>query len=198
MKIVTRTTTNCGKLWKYNPLTAALAILFLIMVLPACTSYYKITTAKNLAHADLIASDYTGRTMIIHNKDTSFRLTHVSITETSVSGTLEPVNVIQQKYLRPTSAKKNVYAKKDESEVLNEVHLYTDAKLNDSSARFSVPVSAVSKINFNEKNVQATRRSHVVGTVILAGSIVGLVIIMAAALSSSIQNSFSGGINWGG
>jgi hypothetical protein len=156
---------------------------------------YKINTAKGVNAIDTIESLKTrNKQFIIHLRDTSFMLGNYYIREDRLEGDLFPLNEVQLKYLRPKSRNKNSYIKDHGNEVLNQVHLYATNNSVPDSAHFSIPVSALTKIDINEKNVEATKRSHIVGGIIVAGTIIGAVILLAGLAASSLDfGNFLGG-----
>jgi hypothetical protein len=166
------------------------------MTLSSCVNLYKLETFEKAHDIRIIRSfKNSDKVFIIHSEDTAFQLANYSIKEDTIEGKLLPVSQIQRKYLHLKSRTKNVYDKEDEYEVLNEAHIYVPAKaLFDTAAFFSIPVSTISRIDLNEKNVQATKRSHVAGNIVLMGTLIGGVIILIGLATPSI--TFSG--NWWG
>lgn len=170
-------------------------ILLITMITTGCAELYKINTAKGVNTIDTIeALKNNNKQFIIHLKDTSFMLANYSIRENKLEGDLFPLNEIQLKYLHPKSKEKNIYSKEHGYEVLNEVHLYATGNIVPDTANFSIPASAISRIDINQKNAEATKRSHVVGGIIMAGTIIGVVILLGALAASSITF----GNLWGG
>jgi hypothetical protein len=171
------------------------AVVLLIVILPGCAQLYKINTVKGVNTIDTIEALKTGnKQFIIHLKDTSFMLANYYVTGNRLEGDLLPLHEIQRKYLHPKSRNKNSFSKEHAYEVLNEVHLYATNNSVPDSAHFSIPVSALTQIDINQKNVEATKRSHVVGSIIAAGTIIGAVILLGAIAASS----FTIGNFWGG
>ncbi len=172
----------------------AAGILVITMIMTGCAELYKINTATGVNTNDTIeALKNSNKQFIIHLKDTSFMLANASIRENKLEGDLFPLNDIQLKYLHPKSKEKNIYTKEHGYEVLNEVHLYLNANSVSDTANFSIPVSAISRIDINQKNAEATKRSHVVGGIILAGTPIGVVILLAGLAASSLTFGNVGG-----
>ena len=169
------------------------AIFLIIMILPGCINYYQIHATKEASPIDTIpALQKTGKQFIIHLKDTAFSLVNSSISDDTLKGNLLPLNEIQLKYLHPGSRIKNNYSKEHEYEVLNEVHLYTtNAIINlktgsNDSLKFSFPFSSVFRIDINEKNTRATKRSETIGTLIVTAVLVTAIIIAVTSIHINI------------
>ncbi|HSU50196.1 MAG TPA: hypothetical protein VLJ41_06390 [Segetibacter sp.] len=184
------------KIRKFNYLLIMLAIA--LITLSSCVNLYKLETFEKVDDIRIIKSlKNNGKVFIIHAEDTAYQLANYSIKEDTIAGNLLLLSQIQRKYLHPKSKTKNVYDKEDEYEVLNEAHIYVPAKvLFDSATYSSIPISNIRRIDINEKNVQATRRSHVTGKIILVGSLIGGVLLLFGLAVSSM--SFSGNILGGG
>jgi hypothetical protein len=148
---------RCGKL---------IASVLLAITVTSCSQLYKISTLERVNAIDTLEVLKNNKRFIIHLKDTSFVLANPSIKANKVEGNLFPLSETQLKYIRPKSKDKNPFLKEDGDEVLNQVHLYATANSVSNTANFSIPVSSISKIDINQKNVEATKRSHALGRTI--------------------------------
>jgi hypothetical protein len=101
-------------------------------------------------------------------------------------------------YLHPRSRNKNPYTKPHENEVLNEAHIYSEGTSIADTANFSLPASAITRIDINQKNIKATYRSHLVGGLIITSVVIGGVGLMISAMISSMAGSMFGGgsVRW--
>jgi hypothetical protein len=164
------------------------AILVLIMIQIGCANLYKINTSTDTKILDRSLINNSRKQLIIHLKDTVFALTNSSITNNNLIASLTPLNDTQIKYSKPKSQSKNIYEKRHEEEVLNEVHLYALNNAISDTANFSIPVTSISKINTNEINQKATKKSKVIGGIVLTTAALG---IIAVLISSAMSNMFS-------
>ncbi|MCW3111869.1 MAG: hypothetical protein JWR18_265 [Segetibacter sp.] len=177
-----------------DPILPTSLLLAITMMMTGCSELYKINTVTRVNPIDTLeVLKNNKKQFIIHLKDTSFMLANTSIDQNKVGGNLFPLNEIQLKYLYPKSKEKNIYLKEDGYEVLNEVHLYATANSVSDTANFSIPASAIVKIDINEKNVKATKRSYRVGNIILAGTLIGFIIVAITTFDLTFSGNVLGG-----
>jgi hypothetical protein len=161
-------------------------ILIVIMIQASCANLYKINTTTELSIIDSSLLNDVDKQLIIHLKDTAFALMSGVIRGNELEAKLFPLTDIQRKYSYPRSESKNVYEKRDESTVLNEVHLYASNTNFSDTARFSIPISSISKINTYQKNVEATKRSKVVGGIVVSVVAIGALALLASAVTANM------------
>lgn len=160
--------------------TILLASVLLVITMTGCAQLYKVNTVERVNAFDTLeVLKKNNKRFIIHLKDTSFVLANPSIKETEVEGILFPLNDMQLKYLHPKSKSKNIFLKADGEEVLNQVHLYATTNSVSNTTNFSILFSTMTKLDIYEKNLKATKRSHIVGNIIL------VVTIIAATLGAA-------------
>ena len=158
---------------KYLDILSKVGFLIIIMMQVSCADLYKITSTKGNSIDTITTLIQSNKQFIIHMKDTSFMLIKPTISNNMLIGQLLPLNQIQTSYLHPGSRNKNTYTKSDENEVLNEVHVYTRGIGISDTANFSLAATSIVGIDINEKNIVATKRSHLVGGLIVTTTIIG-------------------------
>lgn len=174
------------------------AIVLITMSLTSCANLYKIQAAKENTADTITALIKSDKKFIIHFKDTSFIMAGPSISGNELKGRLLPLNEIQERYLHPRSRNKNPYLKVHEYEVLGEVHVYATEKSVADTAQFSLPIAAITKIDINQKNIEATNRSKIIGGLAISSVVAGGIAALAWAAQSALESSLSNINVWGG
>jgi hypothetical protein len=179
--------------FKYERILPKVGILIIIMIQASCANLYKVTSTKGNSIDTITTLIQSNKQFIIHMKDTSFMLSKPAIFNNMLIGQLLPLNEIQRSYLHPKSTNKNMYTKSEENEVLNEAHVYTTGIGISDSANFSLPATSIIRIDLNQKNIAATKRSHLVGGLIITSAIIGGLVGLGAY---AIAHMFDGVKLW--
>ena len=166
-------------------------MLVILLTLPSCSNYYQIRSPQLVNTIDTVeVLQKRNKLFIIHVNDTACMLANAYISDNMLKGDLFPLNEIQQKYQRPKKRDKNPYLNEHEYEALNEVHLYTTGISIKDTGKIALDVSAISRIDVNEKNIKATKRSHLLGGLIVTVGAIGGIIIIASVTMASMFDGF--------
>ena len=178
------------ELSKYVLIIPKAGMLIIFMIQASCANLYKVTSTTDNSIDTITTLVQSNKQFIIHMKETSFMLVKPSISNNMLIGQLLPLNQIQRRYVHPESRNKNLYMKSDEKEVLNEAHVYTTGIGISDTPNFTLPAVSILRIDVNQKNIKATKRSYLVGSLILTSTIIGGLVVLGSYATSHM---FDGG-----
>lgn len=151
-----------------------LILFFFILSGSGCKNFYKVVNEPDVSSERISALKNSGKYVIIHGKPNIWHLSGLHLEGSNLSGNLEQLDFDHSKYTTTDPYRKNRYRNKDKA-VTNEMHIYVNHELNDIGP-FSIPLSAVYKIDLYEKDKKATTTSWVVGGAVAAAVIVAIVV----------------------
>jgi hypothetical protein len=161
-----------------KPISWILLFSFLIAV-NGCY-YFKVTRSAEPPASAIIKFQDEHKSVYIHLDDKVWHLFEIKINEENISGVIENLSSFETiRKVNPDGA--NRYRKNDtknESEILNEVHIYVKEFVKNDSTRITFPVTAVDKIEVYDKATGATVASWTLSAVAIAGAAFGIFIII--------------------
>lgn len=157
-------------------------VLFTGLVV-SCMNYFKVNTSAAPTVESVGSLDRSGKTFVFHFENDTWLLTGIDIADSALTGELKPYD--QEPTLRTVKpGKPNRYTKRasrDQSYLLNEVHLYAGEYASLSPQRVSIPFGALTRMEIYDKDTQATVGSYILGGLgIAAGTylVVGIIALL--------------------
>ena len=163
--------------------------IILLSTLQGCMYYYKVQTVKPVRFNDIKLYDSLNKYLVLHYGDSAWHFTELDISADVLSGKISDLPKNHQKYKSTKPGKATRYLKdfeSDESNVLEEVHLYLQDSLFyeiKSNDRIKIDFSMISKAEVYKKAKGRTLSSWLIpglGVPIIAAGI----IVFIVALSS--------------
>ena len=158
-------------------ITNIILILTLLNMLTSCHYYYKVNhgDVEYLQKAfvdDTIKTCYNGNITknqyyIVHYKDSAWHLKDLIVGFDTIKGIIEELPSEHMKYKTTKANEKNRYIennKLDETDVLNEFHIYTN-EVEYIDKLSSIPVSSIYNIELYDRDMLATNRSWTIGSI---------------------------------
>ncbi len=189
MKSITRLRLRLQRCLKYSSGNRFLSIVSLFMLIAflnltvGCFYYKSTTIAPSSQYAPhLVKMQLKNKFFILHMGDKAWHLNNIAINndKTELSGTLEKLPSNHLHYLDADPLKLNRYKYK-ESEVLQEVHIYTSEYTEGINDQINIPLTAIAKIEVYDLAQGATIASWVFSALgILAGvyAVLGIIILL--------------------
>jgi hypothetical protein len=175
-------------------LTAALAIL---IIFSSCSNYYKAITSSNASPASGIGElQSKNKYFILRNGTSSFAISNIAVAadQKTMQCTLQNLPDEHRLHLTNGERGKMIYKKSgpDENEkvVLQEVHIYIVADPAAVIGPYTLVLDKIQKIEVIEKDLQKTKKSHIVGAIAITGGTLLIVGIIGAAMFSQSMSSF--------
>ncbi len=131
---------------------------------------------------------------ILHDNSQAFAMNNISVSPDgkTMLCTLESIPAEHQLHLTDGSKSKMTYSNsndRDESAVLNEVHIYTLTGLNTVAGSYTVGLDKIQKIEVLEKDKEKTKKSKRRGTITTVGiSVLAAGVIALALIGSSLKS----------
>ncbi len=163
-------------------------IFVLLISLSSCyLNYYRTNTSPSIDGNTLSRLKTENKYFIIHYFNSTYGLENMRVEGETLHGNLVALTDAHLKYLHPPSVEKNRFRKKDQEQALVEVHLYTNANKQPGDAVLSASLSSFNRADIYELNEAATRKNHILSTVGIVATVVGVGLFIAAtvALASS-------------
>ncbi len=155
--------------------------MLLVGLLTSCFHYYytveKDTQLQPQKAVELKNSD---KYFILHLGNLVYEFTDVSVDSIYLSGTPYNLPVYRQAYKKTNPKGVTRYKKKDESHILDEVHIYANVS-NLMGRKVQIPWSQIDKVEIYKPDKGATTVSMVIGAVGVTAS----VILVAAGISAA-------------
>lgn len=172
-------------------------ILIAVVLLTSCNSYYKAVLAPAPTSAQKIEDLKTGkRYFILRDGNSSFTMNNISfsVDQKTLQCTLDSMPPYEHRLhlAKEKNSKMKFKDKKltdeDESEVLNEVHIYVNNNGESKTGLCTLQLDKVQKIEVLEKDKEKTRTSHTVGLALgISGAVVGAAVIIGLIAASSFS-----------
>jgi hypothetical protein len=144
--------------------------------------YYKVNRSQDPPGPMVMQLQDENKFIILHHGDSAWHFTDVFANDKNISGSIFKLEG-HDKYRSTVPEKANRYRKggnKDESEVVNEVHIYTSELTLEELIRVTVPMTGIEKIEVYDPAVGATIASWVFGGLgIVAGTTAVVAVIIA-------------------
>ena len=167
-------------------------ILLITALLTSCSNYYKVITINKSATTDFTTTlNMKNKFFILHNDSAVFSMENISLQDnnTTIKCGLSTVPDNHKLHLPGQENKKLKYRngknEYDESEVLNEVHLFLSSNINFNDGANEIALDNVAKIEIIEKDKLKTKRSRVKGIIITTVAAIG---VAAIIINASLQN----------
>ncbi len=168
--------------------------LFLIICASVFSSgcfqhYYSINSSRHIDSATLLKLIKEQKYFIVHDyyHKTEFSITNLKVSDGMLEADPKTLLSEHEAYLNPAKPNHNRYPVKFQDVVLNEVHLYSQNPLNDSS-HLSIPLKNFDRVDVYELDKKSTNRStagSIVGVTLTTAAVVGIIIVAADASSKS-------------
>lgn len=166
---------------KIKPVAVAMALLILGS-LQSCMFYYKVQPVKTVTQQDIKTYDTQNKYIILHQRDKAWHFSDALISDSTLYGKLSTLPENRYKFLTTKPKGGNRYIKRNESYLLEEVHLYiSDSVVPEKHDSGSIKI-AFSKIQNAEVYLKAKGRTNAswlvpaIGGPMLVGGIVGAII----------------------
>jgi len=142
--------------------------------------YYKVTRSTEPPAPAVLKLQDENKFIILHYGDSAWQFKDIMADDNTITG---GIFLLQghEKYRTTDAQGANRYKKratKDESEVLNEVHIYTSELVQSESVQVSVPIKSINKIEIYDPAVGATIASWVFSGLGLAIPVVFVVALL--------------------
>jgi hypothetical protein len=164
-------------------------VLAFLNMLGGCRYYYKVTTSED-SPADVIHNQQDeAKFIILHFGDQAWEFTDIKVTEKTVVGTISELQ--GHEYYKTTRTdqvnryKASKSEDKDESEVLNEVHITVSEYTALDDNEVSVSLENIEKIEIYDRAAGATTASWIFGGLGVAAGVLAVITIIAVLTKSS-------------
>lgn len=162
-------------------------ILIPLILMPGGCSYYKISKSEEPLAPAIQKLQEEGRFIILHMDDHVWHFTNISVDEMQLSGTISVLSG-HEMYKKSTYDNPIRYRKsktKNQSEVLNEVHIYASELVMEDQERVSIALDAVEKIDVYDPATGATIASWGLTSLGTVAAVSGVILIIALLTKSS-------------
>lgn len=172
---------------------ATVGLFFLLAMCTSCTRYYHPSSLAQSTET-IRKANSSGKFFILRDSAFTYAMDSIEV-DTASNSISAHVGTVPSNHLLYIEAKnkKDYSFGKRQSDVLNEVHLFSDKIVSTpGSGRTIIPLSTISKIeeiNFDKKR---TKKQHTTVWLVTAGGILLLGLISAAAVGSAVGNAFQG------
>ncbi|MEP7253695.1 MAG: hypothetical protein ABI683_14985 [Ginsengibacter sp.] len=176
-------------------------MFLLVMGLSSCfLNFYRTNTKSSMDTAKVDSLRFDNRYFIIHFPGINKGLEQVSVNGDNISGKLVTLSPEHSKYLNPDPEdKKNRVKAKYKKSTLTEVHLYTNAALQNGDSMFSAPVSSFNRADVYQLNKSATSTNHVISTIGAAIGgfyVLGTIVLLATCNCPQVYVDNNGSSNF--
>ncbi|WP_423129219.1 hypothetical protein [Gaoshiqia sp. Z1-71] len=159
----------------------AILILLFLGFLSGCF-YYKVTEHDRLTPQNLDELNAKNKYFILHQGDFAWQLNDLKIENDILTGFASPLtdDKIRQLSLVDSNVSKRYYKnkKKNNSAIVNDVHLYVD-DMSVSSDVARIPLENITKMEIFDKNRGATTASWVAGTIGITAALAVMIAIIS-------------------
>ena len=161
-----------------------------------CGYFYKVQTEKDISKQKISEINKPEKFIILQDGINAWHFSNLKFIGDTLTGNLDLNLGYHMNYLSPEKPEKpNRFKKKNEPDVINEVHIYITDTIPIISVTASIPITSIQKIDIYNYDKKATKRSWVLGiTLPLVG---GLLVVFIVAIIAS-GPLFGGGIGLGG
>jgi hypothetical protein len=155
-------------------------IMFSFLMTTGGCYYFKVNRSAEPPANALSKFQDEHKSVFIHLDDKVWHFSDIKVTEENISGTIR--NLLPNEFIRkvnPDGA--NRYRKNDsknESAILNEVHVYVREFVKNDNMQITIPVSSVDKIEVYDKATGATVASWTLSAVAIGTTAFGIFIII--------------------
>ena len=161
-----------------NQLISLIFMIMIISMIQGC-AYYKVSRSQEPPAPTMLKFQDEKKFIILHYGDSAWNFRDIIAADSVVTGYLYPLRG-HDKYRTTNPDGANRYKRSvnhDESEVLNEVHIYTTELAEEGLIKASFPAAAVNKIEVFDPAVGATVASYV-----FSGLAIAIPVIVVVAL----------------
>ena len=163
--------------------------IFLVFVflnsLGGC-SYYKVVASEGPYPEVISAQQEAAKFIILHAGEHAWKFSDIIISNDTVAGKISPL--LGHEYYKTTSHKKaNRYKarpEKGESEVINEVHIFTSEYQAAGGNEISIPFENIAKIEIYDKDLGT-------GGLVFIVTAIPIIVVLFFVLWLSTDSSFS-------
>ena len=162
-------------------------ILIPLMLMPGGCYYYKITKSGAPYAPSVQKLQEEGRFIILHIEENVWHFTNISVNETQMAGTISQL-LGHEMYKKATYDNPIRYRKSkinNQSEVLNEVHIYASELIMTEQERITISLDAVKKIDVDDPATGATIASWGRASLGTAAAVTGVIFIIVLLTKSS-------------
>lgn len=178
---------------------AFLILLTLFFSFGCFREFYRANQKSEEAFRQVVRDEYSLKYFIVHAGSVSYHLYDIVLTPETISGSLEALPPSRMMYETTIPGKSNRYRGGSEKHVLDEVHIWLRNDLDLQTAflqdrAVTLRSKDLDRIEFYEMSHGATTASHVLGVVLIAAGVGGVVlyILSVKAFSSALSGlSFS-------
>ena len=175
---------NMLKTFRYPSISKPLTwiILFSFLIAMNGCYYFKVIRSSEPPTTAINAFQDEHKSVYIHLEDQAWHFTSIKISEENISGFIKALSVLEtQKKVNPDGP--NRYRKNgiNESEILNEVHIYVREFMNNGSGHITFPTTAIDRIEVYDKATGATIASwtfSAIGIIAAAAGIFTIILLL--------------------
>jgi hypothetical protein len=142
--------------------------------------YYKVRKSEGPVQPALIKVQSDRKFIILHQDKQVWHFTNIIVNENTVSGTISKL-IGHTKYTTTLPEGVNRYkknGKKDESEVLNEVHIYITGSIQPTDIAVSFPIKSINKIELYDPASGATTASWIFSGLAIALPVLAIIVAL--------------------
>lgn len=159
-------------------------IFLVLLSLSSCyLNYYSTNTRASIDANTMTRLKSENKYFIIHFFNSTYGLEDMYVEGDTIHGKLVGLTNKHLKYLHPATVEKNRYKRADEAQTLMEVHLYTNANNKQGDSILSASLSSFNRSDVYEFNAAATRKNHVLSTVGIVATVVGVGLYIAIVVT---------------
>lgn len=159
-------------------------LIFSVLILQNGCSYFKVTSSADSPRRSINQMQDANKFIILHLDDKAWQFTEITITDETVDGTIREL-MGHDRYRTVKTGVANRYDRKDESEVLNEAHIFVDGFTETIPGKISISASDIRKIELYDKDSGATAASYIFTTLGISAGILAFVGVIVALTKSS-------------
>jgi hypothetical protein len=169
-----------------KPILLFLTVICLILIAGGCY-YFRVNRTPEPTASDLQKTPLDRKFVVLHFNDQAWHFTNIVLYDDTIKGIITPL-VGHEKYktVKPEAAnryKKTV--KHDESEILNEVHIFTTEVLSLGTYNVSVPVKAITRIDAYDEDKAATVASWTFSAIGVGAATSAVIIVIVFLIKES-------------
>jgi hypothetical protein len=163
--------------------TVSWFILLSFLTMTDSCYYFKVTRSSEPPANTISKMQDEHKSIILHLDDKAWQFSDIIIEQENISGNITYLSSIERvKTVKPDEP--NRY-EKSESQILNEVHIYTTEFTKIGSTKITFPIKAISKIEVYDKDTGTTIASWVFSGIAIGIGALGVVWIIALLTKSS-------------
>jgi hypothetical protein len=165
----------------------AIIIIFSFMLMIDGCYYFKVVRPTDPAKLTIAKMQDEQKFIILHLDDKVWHLSNIKVNEDSVEGTISILTGHERyKTVKPDGA--NRYERSsihNDSDILNEVHIYVSGYSTNGTARISFKSNDVQKIEVYDKDTGATAASWIFGALGVGAAAFGVILVIVLLTKSS-------------